>query len=203
MMSQQGLFDDLEPPPVATDRIFFAITPDAGAIAAIAALTAGLKAQHGMRGRAIADAKLHATLCNLGDFPGMPQAKVASAKRAAESVAAATAPFLACFDLAQTFVNRARNRPFVLTGGDGVIGVAALYTALASAMLKAGLPPSPLSYTPHITLLYDDVTAPPQPVAPVEWTVRELVLLHSHIGLGQPYTVLGRWPLRGQVQNPT
>ena len=196
MMSQQSLFgDDLPPPPKLTDRIFFAIAPDAGAIADIGALTASLKAQHGLRGRPIADAKLHATLCNLGDFPGMPHAQVERAKQVAATVAAATAPFVAGFDTAQTFINRPRNRPFVLVGGDGVIGVSALYKALAMAMLKAGLPGNPPSYTPHITLLYDDVTVAPQPVAPVAWTVRELVLLHSHIGQGQPYTTLGRWSL--------
>ncbi|MFS2002686.1 2'-5' RNA ligase family protein [Duganella sp. CT11-25] len=197
MMDQQSLFgDDLEPPPKLTDRIFFAIVPDAGAIAGIGALTPALKAQHGMRGRPIAEAKLHATLCNLGDFPGMPHAKVTLAMQAAASVAAVTAPFVASFDTAQTFVNRARNRPFVLVGDDGVIGVSALYKSLATAMLKAGLPGNPPSYTPHITLLYDDVTAPPQRVAPVAWTVRELVLLHSQIGQSLPYRALGRWPLQ-------
>ena len=197
MMDQQSLFgDELEPPPKLTDRIFFAIAPDAGAIADIGALTAELKARHGMRGRSIAEDKLHATLCNLGDFPGMPHAQLARAVQAAAAVAAVTAPFVASFDTAQTFINRKRDRPFVLVGGDGVIGVSALYKALATAMLKAGLPGSPPSYTPHITLLYDDVTAAPQGVRPVEWTVRELVLLHSQIGQSQPYKVLGRWPLQ-------
>lgn len=196
-MDQQDLFGDLAPPPALTDRIFFALTPDAGAIAAIAALTAELKAQHGMRGRPIADLKLHATLCNLGDFAGMPEAQLVRAAKAAASAAASTAPFVASFDTAQTFINRARNRPFVLTGGDGVIGVSALYKTLSSAMLKAGLPPVSSSYTPHITLLYDDVTAAPQAIAPVEWTVRELVLLHSRIGQSLPYTILGRWLLQG------
>lgn len=196
MMDQQSLFGDaLEPPPKLTDRIFFAIAPDAGAIAGIGVLTAELKARHGMRGRPIAEGKLHATLCNLGDFPGMPQAKVERAMQAAALVAATTPSFVASFDTAQTFVNRARNRPFVLVGGDGVAGVTALYKALATALLKAGVAGISPSYTPHITLLYDDVTAAPQPVAPVEWQVRELVLLHSQIGQNLPYKALGRWPL--------
>jgi 2'-5' RNA ligase len=196
-MDQQSLFgDDLEPPPKLTDRIFFAIKPDAGATAAIGVLTADLKARHGMRGRPIADAKLHVTLYNLGDYPGMPQAKVARALEVAGEVADATAPFVVRFDTAQTFVNRARNRPFVLVGGDGVAGVAVLYKALATATLKAGLPANPASYTPHLTLLYDDVTVAPQSVPPVEWRTSELVLLHSQIGQNQPYKTLGRWPLQ-------
>lgn len=195
MSQQQDMFGDLPPPPKPTDRLFFAVAPDADAVAAIAALTTELKAQHGMRGRPIAAGKLHATLCNLGDFVGMPHPQVARAAQAAAAVAAVTAPFQAGFDTAQTFINRARSRPCVLTGGDGVIGLHALYKALAQAMLKAGLPANPPSYTPHVTLLYDDVTAAPQAVFPIAWTVREFVLLHSRIGQGQPYTVLGRWSL--------
>jgi 2'-5' RNA ligase len=191
-MSQQSLFD-FEPPAKLTDRIFFALAPDAAAIADIGALTAAMKAQHGMQGRPIADAKLHCTLCNLGDFAGMPDAVIARASAAALSVAEATPPFAVSFDTAQTFVNRARNRPFVLTGGDGVIGATALYRHLASALLKAGIGGNPHSYTPHVTLLYDDVTALPQSVAPVEWMVREFVLLHSHIGQARPYSVLARF----------
>jgi 2'-5' RNA ligase len=192
-MSQQASLFDFEPPPKLTDRIFFAIAPDAPAIADIGALTATLKAQHGMQGRPIADAKLHCTLCNLGDFAGMPDALIARASQAATQVAGATPPFVASFDTAQTFVNRARNRPFVLTGGDGVTGVAALYRHLNSALHKAGIPGNPASYTPHVTLLYDDMTVPPQGVTPVEWSVREFVLLHSHIGQARPYNVLTRF----------
>lgn len=191
-MSQASLFD-FEPPPKLTDRIFFAIAPDAAAIAALQTLTAVLKAQHGMQGRPITGAKLHCTLCNLGDFAGMPDALLARATQAAALVAAGTQPFTAGFDTAQTFINRARNRPFVLTGGDGVTGVSALYRNLAGALLKAGIGGNPLSYTPHITLLYDDVTAAPAAVAPVAWPVHELLLLHSHIGQARPYNVLGRW----------
>jgi 2'-5' RNA ligase len=192
-MSGQGSLFDFEPPPKLTDRIFFAIAPDAGAIGEINALTAQLKAEHGMQGRPIADAKLHCTLCNLGDFPGMPEALLARASQAAALVATGTQPFTAGFDVAQTFINRARNRPYVLTGGEGVVGVAALYRNLASALLKAGIAGNPPSYTPHITLLYDDITAAPQSVEPIEWKVGELLLLHSHIGQARPYNILGRW----------
>jgi 2'-5' RNA ligase len=201
-MSQQGSLFDFEAPPKLTERIFFAIAPDAAAIARIAALTTDLKIQHGMQGRPIAGAKLHCTLCNLGDFPGMPEAVIARASQAAKLVADTSAPFTASFDVAQTFINRPRNRPFVLAGGDGVIGVSALYRNLASALLKAGISGNPASYTPHITLLYDDATAAPHSIAPVEWSVHELLLLHSHIGQARPYNILSRWPLqlRGQVQ---
>jgi 2'-5' RNA ligase len=192
----QASFPGFEPEPELTDRIFFAVMPDGAAVAGINQLTAELKARHGMRGRPIVNAKLHATLCNLGDFPGMPASLIARAEQAAASVAAATQKFDVAFDTAQTFVNRSRNRPFVLTGGDGVVGLMALYKNLAQALLKVGIARNPPGYTPHVTLLYDDVTAAPESVPAIQWTVRELVLLHSRIGQNQPtYTTLARWPL--------
>jgi 2'-5' RNA ligase len=193
-MSQASLFD-FEAPPKLTERIFFAIAPDAEAIAEIKALTATIKSAHGMTGRPIADAKLHCTLCNLGDFAGMPEALLARAKQAAALTAANTQPFSVSFDTAQTFITGARNRPLVLTGGDGVSGITALYRNLAGALLKAGISGNPASYTPHITLLYDDITAAPAGIAPIDWPVRELLLLHSHIGQARPYNILARWPL--------
>ncbi|WP_343733308.1 2'-5' RNA ligase family protein [Duganella sp.] len=193
-MSQQGSLFDFEPPPKNTDRLFFAVMPDQSAIAAIRSLTADLKAQHGMTGRPIDEAKLHATLCVLGDFPGMPDALIKSASKAAALVADSTLPFKVSFDTAQTFITGPRHRPLVLTGTEGIVGLSGFYKNLSGALLKtSGLRNAP-SYTPHVTLLYDDVTAPPQSVAPVEWTVRELVLLHSHIGQGRPYTILARYP---------
>ena len=192
----QASLPGFEPEPDLTDRIFFAVMPDGVAVAGINQLTAELKARHGMRGRPIVDAKLHATLCNLGDFPGVPASLIARAEQAAASVTASTPKFDVAFDTVQTFVNRSRNRPFVLTCNDGVAGLMALYKNLAQTLLRVGIAGNPPSYTPHITLLYDDVTAVQEPVPPIQWTVRELVLLHSRIGQNQPaYTTLARWRL--------
>jgi 2'-5' RNA ligase len=192
-MSQQASLFDFEPPPKNTDRLFFAVMPDQKAIASIRALTAELKTQHGMTGRPIDETKLHATLCVLGDYPGMPDALIKSASKAAALVADSTLPFKVGFDTAQTFITGARHRPLVLSGSEGVIGLTGFYKNLSGALLKtSGLRNQP-SYTPHVTMLYDDIAAPPQSVAPIEWTVREFVLLHSHIGQGRPYNILARW----------
>lgn len=193
-MSEQASLFDFEPPPKNTDRLFFAVMPDQHAIAAIRALAAELKTQHGMPGRPIDDLKLHATLCVLGDFPGMPDALIKSASKAAALVADSTLPFKVSFDTAQTFITGPRHRPLVLTGTEGIVGLSGFYKNLATALLKTSGVRSQASYTPHVTMLYDDVTAAPQSIAPVEWTVRELVLLHSHIDQGRPYTILKRWP---------
>ena len=193
-MSQQASLFDFEPPPKNTDRLFFAVMPDQSAIASINTLTAELKAQHGMTGRPIDERKLHATLCVLGDFPGMPDALIKSASKAAALVADSTLPFKVSFDTAQSFMTGPRHRPLVLTGSEGTIGLNGFYKNLSGALLKTCGLRNQQSYTPHVTLLYDDIAAAPQNVAPVEWTVREFVLLHSHIGQGRPYTILARWP---------
>ncbi|MYM67178.1 2'-5' RNA ligase [Pseudoduganella sp. FT55W] len=192
-MSQQASLFDFEPPPKNTDRLFFAVMPDQNAIASIRAVAAELKAQHGMTGRLIDEAKLHATLCVLGDFPGMPDALIKSASKAAALVADSTLPFKAGFDTAQTFITGPRHRPLVLTGSEGIVGLTGFYKNLSGALLKTSGLRNQTSYTPHVTMLYDDIAAAPQSVAPVEWTVREFVLLHSHIGQGRPYNILARW----------
>ena len=197
-MSQQSLLPGFEPPPSLTDRLFFAVVPDAHAQQSIAALVAQLRASYDLQSRAVLADRLHATLCVLGDYPGLPAGVLASAEKAAQATAQSVAPFSASFDQALTFMTRSRTsgrRPLVLTGGDGVAGLHGLYSALSRALLKAGLPGNPPGFTPHITLMYDECVVPEQCVAPVSWPVQELVLLHSRIGQSLPYAVLGRWPL--------
>ena len=52
------------------------------------------------------------------------------------------------------------------------------------------------SFKPHVTLLYDAKNIPEHPVHPVGWTVTELVLVRSYVGLGR-HEHLARWPLCG------
>lgn len=194
-MAEQILLPGFEPEPELTDRLFFAVLPDQAAIARIAQLSARLRSAYGLHGRALDAGRLHVSLCGLGDHPGLPQQLLAHAGRAADTVA--LAPFSVSFDSALTFANKSRasgGKPFVLCGGDGVAGLTALHQALALALRAAGLH-GPLNITPHLTMLYDGATIAPQAIEPVEWQVREFVLIHSRIGQNLPYTVLRRWPL--------
>lgn len=52
-------------------------------------------------------------------------------------------------------------------------------------------------FKPHVTLLYDAKNIPEHPVHPVGWTVSELVLVRSYVGLGR-HEHLARWPLLGK-----
>lgn len=102
--------------------------------------------------------------------------------------------FNVTFDRVLSF---AGNGAFVLAGGDGVEKLKDFRRVLGSSLSK--IEPGkrmPSSFTPHVTLLYDDrVVVPEQPVELVSWTVREFVLVHSRDQ--ERHRVLARWLLRG------
>jgi RNA 2',3'-cyclic 3'-phosphodiesterase len=182
---------DAEP----TDRLFFAIFPDADVAARIAQLALQLRAEHGLRGSPLKQQRFHVTLHHLGDYAGLQQGIVAMASQTATAVA--QQPFHLAFDRAASFCSTPRNRPFVLRGGDGFAAVTTFQQALGTEMTKAGLVRwAKPAYTPHVTLLYDDRCIAEQPVEAISWTAHEFVLVHSLIGQSL-HVPLARWPLRG------
>jgi RNA 2',3'-cyclic 3'-phosphodiesterase len=190
-----GQFSQTGSDPAAkiTDRLFFAIFPEAAAAARIARLARQLRGEHGLKGKPLETQRLHVTLHHLGDYPGLPRDIVAASVEAAATVA--MSPFEVSFDRALSFPDRPANRPFVLRGGDGVGALAALQHTLGVALGRAGLAAGRTEpYTPHVTLLYDDSLVAERPVETVAWTVCEFVLVHSLLGR-KLYVPLARWPL--------
>ena len=62
-------------------------------------------------------------------------------------------------------------------------------------MMKAGLArQAEKTFTPHVTLFYDQHRIDEYAVEPVSWTIRDLVLVHSRLGETQ-HIPLGRFPL--------
>ncbi|MEF7615901.1 2'-5' RNA ligase family protein [Aquincola sp. MAHUQ-54] len=195
-MPVQLPLEGFEPPPPLTDGLFFAVLPDAATAERIAALAHRLRGELGLRGKPLAATRLHATLHHLGNHAGLPPGLAELACRAGDAVVAA--PFEAGFDHAESFLGRPRNRPFVLRGGDEALApLGALQRQLGAAMRRAGLGHwvTP-HFTPHVTLLYDGRFVTHQAVAPVQWTVREFVLVHSLLGRST-HLHLARWPLAG------
>jgi RNA 2',3'-cyclic 3'-phosphodiesterase len=191
----QGSLFGFEPPPANTDRLFFALLPDEAAAGRIAALQSRLRAQFGLTGRSIATERLHVTLSHVGDHVGLPADIVEQAQRAGEAAAAA-APFELVFDRVASFA-RQRNLPFVMQGGERLDAVKAFQRQLVAAMVRAGLGRlADKSFTPHVTLMYDDRNVPETPVEPVSWIARELVLVRSLLGK-TTHVPLARWPLSG------
>jgi 2'-5' RNA ligase len=184
-------FEDAQP----TDRLFFAIFPDANSAARIARLAEGLRDSHGLRGKPLASDRFHITLHHLGDHVGLPQSIVAAACEAGANV---TMPqFDVAFDQVGGFARGTGNRPFVLQGGDGLAALALFQRVLGTAMMKAGLKRwTETSFTPHVTLLYDDQEVARYSVETIGWTVKEFVLVQSLLGQTR-HIPLARWQLRG------
>ena len=179
--------------PQPTDRLFFAVMPPAPLAGRIAEFAGTLREDFALRGKTRPTSHLHVTLHHLGDFAGVPQQKVEAARTAAARVA--MAPFEARFDRVGSFGGRAGKHPFVLLGadddGDGLRG---LHARLGERLAAAGLGRRERAFVPHLTLLYDARTVPPQPVEPLAWPVQEFLLIHSLLGRTE-YRVLGRWSL--------
>jgi len=186
---QFSLFDA---PPV-TDRLFFAIFPDAETAAGIARHAATLRASHQLSGRPLAPERFHVTLHHLGDHAGVRRDIVSMAHQAAKAMTAP--PFEVVFDRAASFHNGGNN-PFVLQGGEGLEALRAFQRDLGSAMARAGLGKwVDKTFTPHVTMLYDRRLVAEQPLSPVRWTVSEFILVHSLLGRTE-HVPLARWTLR-------
>ncbi|MBI1683154.1 2'-5' RNA ligase family protein [Caulobacter hibisci] len=188
-----SLFPELDGPP--SDRLFFGIFPEPAVAETIAGRARDLRGQLGLSGAPLTPDRLHVTLHHIGDYSGLPRGIVAQALEAGAAIAQTAAAFGVTFDKAASFNNRGNN-PFVLQGGEGLADLHGFQKALGLAMARAGLGKQVAKqFNPHVTLLYDRSLAPETPVAPVSWTVSEVVLIHSLLGQTR-HIVLGRWPLK-------
>lgn len=177
------------------DRLFFALRPDPQTAARIGALAQQVREASALRGRPLAQERLHVTLVFLGQFPSAAEpAGIAAA--AAESVSAAS--FELCFERLKSFGSppgrKRRNLPLVLLTEDAA-PLRALRGQLTQAIASTGAFPAAVEgTTPHITLLYDREPVPEQPVPPLCWTAREFLLVQSLVGKSE-HRVLARYAL--------
>ena len=157
-----------------TDRLFLAVLPDAETSARIAETARHLRISHGLAGKPLRPEHFHVSLCGVDAGDGLSLVGIESVK---ERVARVVMPsFRVGFDRAESFKNGA----LVLRGDDGVIGLEILQQRLSDAF--DGRPRKARPFTPHVTLLHDGYRVPEQRIEPIEWTVREVVLVHSLIG---------------------
>jgi 2'-5' RNA ligase len=193
-MSEQKSFPGFDLPPKPTDRLFFAILPEPSVANRIVEFTQTLRLKYGLHGAPLPAAQLHISLFNLGDYVGLPQNLLAAATSAVSRITQDA--FAVRFDHVLTFrYPSSAGYPLVLSGEDGVSGVKTLHQDVTDTLSRIGLR-GESSFTPHLTLLYDNQKILKQAVDPFEWEVREFVLLQRHIGQRRPYSVLGKWPLR-------
>ena len=197
-MPDQPSFPGFEPPPPfrPTDRLFLAAFPDLNAAERAANLSWSLRKELNLRGRPRPREHLHITLHHIGDYAGLPPRVVAAICDAAATVG--MGPFEVEFDRVASFSGSPGNRPLVLRGGDGLAELMKFQRGLGAAIARArvGRPVAP-QFTPHVTLLYDDILVEERAVEPIRWTVSEFILVHSLIGQTR-YVPLARWSLSGR-----
>lgn len=177
--------------PGATDRLFFALRPDAAAAAQADAIAQQLVQQHGLHGKPLGVARYHVTLAFLGDHAGLADDLLDQATAVGDALAQPA--FDVVLDEVRSFA-RGQGVPLVLCGrGAGVAGLERLAEGL-----RAGLEPFGLAerrtYRAHLTLLRDVRALAPQAVPPLAWRATEFVLVRSLIGQAR-HEVLRRWPL--------
>lgn len=158
----------------ATDRLFLAVLPDPDTAARIAQLARHLRIGHDLTGKPLEAAHFHVTLCHIGDGIGLPREVVTAVTERTRDVA--MPPFKVMFDRVKSF----RNGALVLCGDDSVVGLEVLQQRLSDAL--DGRPGPARPFTPHVTLLRDGQIVAEQPIEPIGWTVREVVLVHSLLG---------------------
>jgi 2'-5' RNA ligase len=171
-----------------TDRLFLAVLPDAETAERIARTARHLRVSHGLTGKPLKPEHFHVTLCHIEDSVGLSSGVVEEVKACAARVEMPS--FRVCFDRAGSF----RNGALVLRGDDGTIGLDILQQRLSDALDDE--PRKARRFTPHVTLLRDGLRVPEQPIEPIEWTVREVVLVHSLLGR-TTHRHVARWSLTG------
>lgn len=199
--SEQPSLDGFDAPAAPTDRVFFALYPPPAVAARADALRRSLQARHGLRGRPVHQDRLHVTLSHVGDFAGLPQGLLDSARRAAGALSPSSAAFDIGFDRVASFRGRPDSQPMILLGEQGVAAVTAFQARLDLALRTAAVIRRPEAFTPHMTLSYEPRLLPAEPIEPITWTAHEFVLVHSLIGQGR-HVVLARWPLAATQNHP-
>jgi 2'-5' RNA ligase len=178
------------------DTLFLAIKPDEEAASRIYRRAEIIKHARGFEGDLTDPERLHVTLFFLGLCEDFSEEMIDRIHRAAAELKAA--PFEVTFDRTMSFLNRRDNYAFVLVGDRGVDRLRAFHRLFGAEMTRKGLRHWVRTIsTPHVTLLYDKRIVDEQPIEPISWTVREVLLLCSVHGQKR-HLDLARWQLCGR-----
>lgn len=186
--------------PAPRESLFFAVLPDPATAQRAFAIGERLRAEHGLRGRALPVERLHLTLHYLGEYAGIPPRLLQQAHAAGQALEAA--PFELCFDRVASFGGRARTRPLVLLGDGEPSALRYLREALQRQLGRQGVATraDPV-FVPHLTLSYDEQMVPPQTVPELRCTVATVSLIRSVQGQGR-YVHEATWPLSADAAKP-
>jgi 2'-5' RNA ligase len=182
-----------EPTPVECDSLFVAFLPDWEKAAEMITCGRELRERYGMSFKLRPQDHLHVTLHHIGSYHyhGLPLMVVEDAKRKCEMVAAKARPFEFKVDRVKSF--RDDGGPLVLASRQVDPDAHELHQSVQETFEKRAAPDGGIL---HVTLGYTKKAIVEEVIAPIQWTVNEVVLIHSLVGKSQ-YKFLGRWPLLG------
>jgi 2'-5' RNA ligase len=152
-----------------------AALPDRATAERISDLARRLRVGHELRGKLIRPEHFHVTLHHVADDVEPPPTEAIDAIMHRLSFLAMPS-FRVGFDRVGSFKNGA----FVLRGDDSLIGLEVLQQRVSDVFDTR--PHAARSFTPHVTLLRDRTLVPEHEIEPIEWTVKEVVLVHSLLG---------------------
>jgi RNA 2',3'-cyclic 3'-phosphodiesterase len=169
----------------AAVRAFFALWPEE---AARSATMAAARSMHAVLGGRLTRAdSLHLTLVFLGD---VPVARLEALARVGAGVA--FEPFVLALDRAGCWPH---NGIGWLAPAAVPPPLSALVGALRARVEALGVEAERRAYVPHVTVVRKARCAPLPMLAPIEWRVRDFVLVRSTLAPGgSAYEIIGRWP---------
>jgi 2'-5' RNA ligase len=172
-----------------TQRLFFALWPDAGVRKEMAALAGRM--HRVLQGRCTRADSIHLTLAFIGNVDADKCAILL-----APPPALCTAPFVLTLDQWGCWP---RNGVGWLAPSHAPQSLHMLAANLACWLRRSGFELESRAFFPHVTLVRKAVCGPlPDAMAPISWPVNELTLIRSEPGAGgSRYRVLRAWPLDG------
>ena len=195
----QCVFDfcrELPAMPVRSERLFFALLPDAETSRRVVRLRERFICEYRIPGTQLNPECLHVSLHHVGDYRRLRTRFIYAARKAGDAVA--MPPFEMAFRFVGTFEaplsrnGNPGNRPLVLLAESDALST--LHERLGAAMKKNGLRAS-AHFMPHMTLLYGPASVGMRAIAPICYTVDRFALIHSELGRTR-HNIVEQWPLR-------
>lgn len=181
-------------------RLFVAVVPEAAALDAIEpAIERARALPEAQALRFASRERLHLTLRFLG---AVAESEVAPLRRACADVAAGSIAFPLTLAGAGAFGSVARASVVWIGATDGASSLCTLAEAVSVEIDSLGHAPEPRAFKPHLTVARSKRPGPQRATVEalssvsVSTTVRELVLMRSHLGANARYEALERFPLQ-------
>jgi len=182
----------------AREAVFGAIILDEFPAHRASGITSRIFQEHGLDGRLRPVEHLRLNMFGAWEYSELEDEGLGSLMHGCESVAASMKSFKMRLNGAMSLrAEPHRSAPLVLVSGDTIPELDGFYRTLHMQWVKLGLASGKVPrFTPHVTTAYSMKRLDPQPIDPISWIVRDLVLLRSFVGR-TGYEELGRWSFDG------